>query len=276
MDSEKAFYAIKDVSEITGVNSVTLRAWQRRYGLLNPKRTEKGHRLYSEQDIAQIRHILSWLDKGVAISKVRPLLEQSLSSDFDGGDHDSDNDVEQALQLLANLDAQALDRLLAQQMKEYPLDVFEQRIAAKIEAVIAQEENPLANIQLSLWRGILSERCMAVSSGARRRNKRPCLLVSFDPVPSYRLWIRLLKLVESGYNVTILTSLSGKILALQSLLNQWKTPLLVVDGDNKLTRETLQQLVQWTESGQTELSLSGSICSIHPELMNDPSLEVEQ
>ena len=31
---------------------MTLRAWQRRYGLVQPARTEKGHRLYSEAEIA--------------------------------------------------------------------------------------------------------------------------------------------------------------------------------------------------------------------------------
>lgn len=34
-------YAIGEVSEITGVNSVTLRAWQRRYGLIVPQRTQR-------------------------------------------------------------------------------------------------------------------------------------------------------------------------------------------------------------------------------------------
>ncbi|OOE97942.1 hypothetical protein BZG79_15885, partial [Salinivibrio sp. MA427] len=37
---------ISQVAEQTGVNPVTLRAWQRRYGLLSPARTAKGHRLY--------------------------------------------------------------------------------------------------------------------------------------------------------------------------------------------------------------------------------------
>ena len=52
-------YPIRDVSRLTGVNPVTLRAWQRRYGLVVPARTAKGHRLYSDEDIAliqQIRH----------------------------------------------------------------------------------------------------------------------------------------------------------------------------------------------------------------------------
>ncbi len=62
--ADEGIYPIREVSRLTGVNAVTLRAWQRRYGLVQPARTEKGHRLYSEQDIRQIGEILSWLERG--------------------------------------------------------------------------------------------------------------------------------------------------------------------------------------------------------------------
>ncbi|PSJ45790.1 helix-turn-helix-type transcriptional regulator [Zobellella endophytica] len=67
-------YPIRDVARLTGINPVTLRAWQRRYGLLKPARTDKGHRLYSEEDIALIRQILHWLEQGVSIGQVKGLL----------------------------------------------------------------------------------------------------------------------------------------------------------------------------------------------------------
>ena len=37
-----AYYSIGDVAERCGINPVTLRAWQRRYGLLKPQRSEGG------------------------------------------------------------------------------------------------------------------------------------------------------------------------------------------------------------------------------------------
>ena len=65
---------IGEVSALTGVNAVTLRAWQRRFGLVIPARTPKGHRLYTSENIQEIHEINAWLAKGVAISKVKPLL----------------------------------------------------------------------------------------------------------------------------------------------------------------------------------------------------------
>jgi DNA-binding transcriptional MerR regulator len=67
-------FPIREVSRLTGVNAVTLRAWERRYGLIQPTRTESGHRLYSQADIEQVRNILGWLERGVAVSKVGSIL----------------------------------------------------------------------------------------------------------------------------------------------------------------------------------------------------------
>lgn len=65
---------IREVARLTGVNPVTLRAWERRYGLIQPTRTDSGHRLYSMSDIERVRSILDWIDRGVAVSKVGKIL----------------------------------------------------------------------------------------------------------------------------------------------------------------------------------------------------------
>lgn len=75
--SQEQMFPIREVARLTGVNPVTLRAWERRYGLIQPTRTESGHRLYSLTDIEQIRSILSWIARGVAVSKIGQLLARS-------------------------------------------------------------------------------------------------------------------------------------------------------------------------------------------------------
>ena len=66
---------IREVARRTGVNAVTLRAWERRYGLIIPKRTPKGHRLYGESHIERIKNILAWINRGVAVGQVKALLD---------------------------------------------------------------------------------------------------------------------------------------------------------------------------------------------------------
>ena len=73
-------FPIREVSRLTGVNPVTLRAWERRYGLIQPTRTESGHRLYSMADVESVRSILAWTERGVAVSKVGSILSRSAAT----------------------------------------------------------------------------------------------------------------------------------------------------------------------------------------------------
>ena len=68
-DSSELF-PIRTVANLTGVNAVTLRAWERRHGLIKPVRTPSGHRLYGHEHIESIHHILGLLRKGLPISQV--------------------------------------------------------------------------------------------------------------------------------------------------------------------------------------------------------------
>ena len=69
-----AWYTIGEVAQLCDINPVTLRAWQRRYDLLKPQRTDGGHRLFTDSDIERIREIKRWVDTGVQVSKVKKLL----------------------------------------------------------------------------------------------------------------------------------------------------------------------------------------------------------
>lgn len=71
--------AIGELARRTSVNPVTLRAWERRYGLLKPQRTAKGHRLYPEEQVERVQTILSWLERGASVGQVRELLERAPS-----------------------------------------------------------------------------------------------------------------------------------------------------------------------------------------------------
>lgn len=93
-----ALYPIRVVARLTGINPVTIRAWERRYSLVLPERTPGGHRLYSRADVELLRAATRLVDQGVAISRATRLLDEP------GGRQDS-----QDAQLLARF----LDRLQA-------------------------------------------------------------------------------------------------------------------------------------------------------------------
>jgi DNA-binding transcriptional MerR regulator len=79
--NEHGFFPMRTVAKLTGVNPITLRAWERRYGLIKPIRTEKGHRLYRQQDIKDIQRITAMLELGVSIGQVPVMLEHAPRSE---------------------------------------------------------------------------------------------------------------------------------------------------------------------------------------------------
>ncbi|MCU1749849.1 MerR family transcriptional regulator [Pseudomonas sp. 6D_7.1_Bac1] len=110
---------IREVARITGVNAVTLRAWERRYGLIVPQRTPKGHRLFCAEHVQRIHNILTWLSRGVAVSQVKQLLgtPQTLSEPVENDWHVLRLNLIQAISQLAE---RQVDDTLNQAMSLYP------------------------------------------------------------------------------------------------------------------------------------------------------------
>ena len=128
-------FPIREVSRLTGVNPVTLRAWERRYGLIQPTRTESGHRLYSSADIVTVNRILDWIERGVAVSKVGKILarddQQAETIRAEGDKVDESEWSQWRLRLLLAVkafDDRQLESLYGQVFATYPLNVAFQDI----------------------------------------------------------------------------------------------------------------------------------------------------
>lgn len=82
-------YRIQSVAEMTGIPAATLRAWERRYGVPVPARSDSSYRLYSEADVAMLRRLRELCDGGMAPSDAaRLLLEQEPTVDAPPVDED--------------------------------------------------------------------------------------------------------------------------------------------------------------------------------------------
>jgi DNA-binding transcriptional MerR regulator/methylmalonyl-CoA mutase cobalamin-binding subunit len=70
-------YPIRAVSKLTGITVDTLRAWERRYGVVEPERDERG-RLYSEADVERLKLLRQLVEQGHAIGRVAALTSEEL------------------------------------------------------------------------------------------------------------------------------------------------------------------------------------------------------
>ena len=72
---DQPVFPIRTAAELTGIATGTLRAWERRYGFVQPERTASGHRLYSQRDIQRLRDACLLIEGGVSLSQVCSLLD---------------------------------------------------------------------------------------------------------------------------------------------------------------------------------------------------------
>lgn len=128
---DEGLYPIRTVASLTGVNPITLRAWERRYGLIRPHRTEKGHRLYTQADIDLINQVVQLLEQGIPISRVRHRLEQSTVPAENGEAPDSDPWHLFRLRMhhaVSRFDEAAVDATYNEALALYPIDTVTRRL----------------------------------------------------------------------------------------------------------------------------------------------------
>ncbi len=65
-----ATYSIKDLERLSGIKAHTIRIWEKRYGLLNPSRTDTNIRHYSDADLKRILNISILNRHGIKISHI--------------------------------------------------------------------------------------------------------------------------------------------------------------------------------------------------------------
>jgi MerR family transcriptional regulator, light-induced transcriptional regulator len=119
MTPDAGRFRIGELSRRSGVSNELLRAWERRYGLLDPIRSDGGYRLYSEQDERRVTAMRAHLERGLSAAEAARLTRDEGADD---GSSSSTPVLERgSQQLRAALDAldeaaahAALDRLLAE------------------------------------------------------------------------------------------------------------------------------------------------------------------
>jgi len=124
LPGEEELYPIRTVSSLTGVNSITLRAWERRYGLITPIRTPKGHRLYTQNDIDLIQQVLELLDKGISIGQVKDYLKgKSAQPAPETATDPWSNYQRRMINAIVRFDTNALDQAYNDALSLYPIDL---------------------------------------------------------------------------------------------------------------------------------------------------------
>ena len=194
-----ALYSIGDVAERCGINPVTLRAWQRRYGLLKPQRTEGGHRLFDEDDIARIEEIKRWIESGVPVGKVKALLEGENVNIDDGWVALQ----EEMLAVICLVRPSKLRVKIASVGKENPAEMLIDHVFVPIRQRLGLDQNT-ARAMCSLLDGALIDYISFCLTGSRKKAGKDALLIGWGLTDRPRLWLEAWRLSQQGWRIDIL------------------------------------------------------------------------
>lgn len=73
-------YSIKDLEKISGIKAHTIRMWERRYGLIEPQRTETNIRFYSDCDLKRLLNVSILNHNGIKISHIAGLTDAEIKN----------------------------------------------------------------------------------------------------------------------------------------------------------------------------------------------------
>lgn len=240
-----ALYTIGEVALLCDINPVTLRAWQRRYGLLKPQRTDGGHRLFNDADIDRIREIKSWIDNGVQVSKVKALL-----TEHDPGCQNEWREHQETL--LRFLQAGNLQRLrtwIKEQGRDYPAQTLIAHLFIPLRRRL-QSQQPTLQTLLSMLDGVLINYISVCLSSARKKSGKDALVVGWNVHDTTRLWLEAWIATQQGWRVDVL---AHSLPQLRPELFEGQT-LLVWCGDIP-TAAQQQLLSEWREHGYPVITL---------------------
>jgi DNA-binding transcriptional MerR regulator len=153
---QNALYPIREVARLTGVNPITLRAWERRYNLIEPVRTESGHRLYTQEHIDFLHETLRLMNEGVPISRVKSVITEVIPRQVPAtvSSDDSPQLLEEICQAVSQLQVQKLERLLDRLFADYSLNAM-RVLLVEVEQQLQRNEN---TVLFAFWQNSLIRR----------------------------------------------------------------------------------------------------------------------
>ncbi len=78
MNNIKSQFSIKDLENLTGIKAHTIRIWEKRYNLLEPKRTDTNIRYYDLESFQKLLNVSYLNNNGYKISKIATIKEKEI------------------------------------------------------------------------------------------------------------------------------------------------------------------------------------------------------
>ena len=266
---------IRTVATLTGINPVTLRAWERRYKLITPQRTPKGHRLYSGADVELIKQVLDLLAQGISISQVKPLLdqaqEQATATPASGPGEVWKNYQQKMLNAIESFDEYTLDRTYNETLSLYPIDVVSQRLITPLLRILGEhwQESGTGIAEEHFFSVYLRNKLGTRIHHVNQRSSSPMLLLACLPGELHEIGLLFFALaaVDFGYRVLVLGA-NTPLDQLPGVLEKRPCASIVLSCSHRPSRGVLEHdLPELTEKARVPVFVGGKISASHLKMI---------
>jgi len=131
-------YPLRAAARLTGLSPEVIRAWERRYGVVQPLRTPGGTRRYRAADLERLRLVKAAVDAGHRIGRVAQLDREELKRRSVVAEARSDVCFDEILAALDRLDEATSQRLLSLQLSVLGPARFAREVAASLVREIGE------------------------------------------------------------------------------------------------------------------------------------------
>lgn len=148
---EPSIYSIGALARMLGLSPATLRSWEERYGVVVPERSSGAQRLYSRDQLDQLRFVCQQMRAGLSAADAHRALAERLSSHPQFAVAEREEPGERTI-LLVERDAYAAE-LAEYFLRTEGYDVHVVRTVAEAERVVAEQHVDLAIVDLMIGGG---------------------------------------------------------------------------------------------------------------------------
>lgn len=109
-------YSIKDLERLSGIKAHTIRIWEKRYGLIDPERSDTNIRHYCDSDLKKLLNISVLNRNGLKISKIAQLSNSEITglvNKLSENPNDTNSQFESLYLSMIDLDEELFEKILS-------------------------------------------------------------------------------------------------------------------------------------------------------------------
>ena len=250
-DQAAGLFPIRTVSELTGVNAITLRAWETRYGLIEPIRKPSGHRLYTQEHIDLINRVVGLLDRGMRIGQVNAETLSGVTVDGDPAEEIQNQWQRYINGMIAAIicfDESALERIYGEALSHYPVRVVTEKLLAPLLKELGDRwMTKKGSVAEEHFFGFYLRNKLGARFHHRSQSQTgPRLLLACLPGDLHEIGLLLFALEACDYGFqTVLLGANMPLDELPAAVNKTKSAALVLSGVIEPERSVIEEQLPW-------------------------------